>query len=203
MSDLMLSRRAATLGLAATAFAGLARIATADAAAAAPGYGPLLSDPAGLIDLPRGFSCRILSTYGERMDDGWIVPDNADGMGCIPLPGGRPALVRNHELAPGDRARGAFGRSRSADLPSTDATAPIPCPEARQRWPSTTPADASFAASEPGRHDPQLRGRYRAMGQLVDARGDVTRARATACRATMAGSSKFPRLRAAGSIRSH
>jgi secreted PhoX family phosphatase len=109
MTDLILSRRAATLGLTATAFAGFARIPTADATAAAPGYGPLVSDPAGLIDLPRGFSYRILSTYGDRMDDGWIVPDNADGMGCIPLPGGRHALVRNHELAPGDRARGAFG----------------------------------------------------------------------------------------------
>lgn len=66
-------------------------------------YGPLQPDPEGLLDLPAGFSYRILSRRGDPMQDGGKVPDNADGMGCFALPGGRIALVRNHELtATGD-----------------------------------------------------------------------------------------------------
>jgi secreted PhoX family phosphatase len=66
-------------------------------------YGPLRPDPAGLFDLPAGFSYRIVSRMGDAMSDGGKVPNNADGMGCFALPGGRIALVRNHELtATGD-----------------------------------------------------------------------------------------------------
>lgn len=61
-------------------------------------YGPLLPDPLGFLDLPRGFSYRVISRFGDRMDDGGTVPDAADGMGCFSLPDGRIALVRNHEL---------------------------------------------------------------------------------------------------------
>lgn len=63
-----------------------------------PSYGPLVPDPEGLLDLPRGFSYRVISRLGDAMDDGGKVPDYADGMGCFALPGGRIALVRNHEL---------------------------------------------------------------------------------------------------------
>src|SRR5690606_27763709 len=38
------------------------------------GYGPLSADPAGLIDLPTGFSYRVVSALGEPMDDGGTVP---------------------------------------------------------------------------------------------------------------------------------
>lgn len=62
------------------------------------GYGPLLPDPARLIDLPEGFSYRVISRLGNIMDDGLPVPDSADGMGAFALPDGRIALVRNHEL---------------------------------------------------------------------------------------------------------
>jgi uncharacterized protein len=66
-------------------------------------YGPLQPDPEGLFDLPAGFSYRVISRRGDPMQDGGKVPDNADGMGCFALPGGRIALVRNHELtASGD-----------------------------------------------------------------------------------------------------
>lgn len=74
------------------------------------GYGPLVADPQGLLDLPEGFSYRLLSSLGEAMDDGGTVPDKADGMGCLPLPGGEIALVRNHELVPTDDAGGAFAK---------------------------------------------------------------------------------------------
>jgi uncharacterized protein len=55
-------------------------------------------DPARLIDLPEGFRYRVISRLGNIMDDGLPVPDAADGMGAIPLPDGRIALVRNHEI---------------------------------------------------------------------------------------------------------
>ncbi|WP_234028101.1 alkaline phosphatase PhoX [Qipengyuania aquimaris] len=72
------------------------------------GYGPLVRDPNGLLDLPEGFSYRLLSSLGDAMSDGGTVPDKADGMGCLPLSGGEIALVRNHELTPFDEGGGAI-----------------------------------------------------------------------------------------------
>jgi secreted PhoX family phosphatase len=73
------------------------------------GYGTLLPDPAGVIDLPQGFSYRVLSRLGDAMTDGGTVPDNADGMGAFALPDGKIALVRNHELMPDKDGGGATG----------------------------------------------------------------------------------------------
>ena len=68
-----------------------------------------MPDPQGLIDLPAGFSYRVISRLGDAMTDGGTVPDQADGMGCFDLGGGRIALVRNHELMPGQDGGGAAG----------------------------------------------------------------------------------------------
>ncbi|MFN3388108.1 MAG: alkaline phosphatase PhoX [Allosphingosinicella sp.] len=99
--------------LAGLAFSGLAGCAGAAGASGyrnqAAGYGPLVRDPAGVFDLPQGFSYRILSATGDRMSDGFFVPDRADGMGCFGLPDGRIALVRNHELKPHHHATGPTG----------------------------------------------------------------------------------------------
>jgi secreted PhoX family phosphatase len=100
----MLTRRNFTLGLTSTAFAGLALSGCATSTAqrsgrTVAGYGPLQPDPLRLIDLPQGFSYRIISKLGDRMDDGFVVPDRADGMGAFRLDDRRMALVRNHELA--------------------------------------------------------------------------------------------------------
>jgi len=63
------------------------------------GYGPLVPDPDGLLDLPRGFRYRVLSREGAPMLSGeGPVPSHHDGM--TTLPGPRPGhlwLVRNHE----------------------------------------------------------------------------------------------------------
>ncbi|QQN73318.1 alkaline phosphatase PhoX [Croceicoccus sp. YJ47] len=77
-------------------------------APAAQLYGPLVPDPAGLMDLPEGFSYRVISRLGDAMDDGARVPDRADGMGSFLLADGRIALVRNHELQPQHDAAGDF-----------------------------------------------------------------------------------------------
>ncbi len=76
------------------------------------GYGPLIEDPNGVFDLPKGFSYRILSQAGETMSDGLLVPYKFDGMGCLPIGGGKLALIRNHELKVTDRHHGPFGASQ-------------------------------------------------------------------------------------------
>ena len=62
------------------------RMAAGDVARAGrtqTGYGALVSDPDGMLDLPEGFSYRVLSRLGDTMSDGLSVPDKADGMGAI------------------------------------------------------------------------------------------------------------------------
>lgn len=121
----MLDRRSFTLGLTSTAFAGLALSGCATAPlGSAPksvsGYGPLVPDPARLLDLPPGFSYRIISRFGERMADGHFVPDRADGMGAFRLDDRRMALVRNHELSPKHGSDGPFGPSAPAGVTAYD-----------------------------------------------------------------------------------
>lgn len=124
----MLTRRAFATHLTASAFAGLSLAACgANAARHFAGYGRLLPDPKGLLDLPEGFSYRILSAFGDPMSDGFTVPGRADGMDCFALGGGRLALVRNHELSPGsveDYSRPLAGRTvaRAETLRGYDRT---------------------------------------------------------------------------------
>ncbi|HSG33590.1 MAG TPA: alkaline phosphatase PhoX [Sphingomonadaceae bacterium] len=93
----------------ASAFAALAASGcTLGQAGSRRNYGPLVPDPNGILDLPRGFSYRIVSRLGDAMDDGLTVPDYGDGMGCFALPDGKIALVRNHELMPQQDAGGTL-----------------------------------------------------------------------------------------------
>ncbi len=115
---LTIDRRRFALSAAAMAFAGLLGACTAGSGSGvgipgskgskSPGYGPLVADAAGLLDLPAGFSYRVISYFGDAMDDGLVVPDRFDGMGCFPVDGSRVALVRNHELRVRDLVYGAF-----------------------------------------------------------------------------------------------
>ena len=95
---------AATLG-----FGGLAKL-TANEAAAVPlmqPYGALRRDQRGAIDLPDGFSWRLISRMGQPMSDGFVVPGLPDGMACFTDRDGKWRLVRNHELNPSPH--GPFG----------------------------------------------------------------------------------------------
>ncbi len=76
------------------------------------GYGPLVADPEGILDLPEGFGYRVFSSAGDTMDDGFLVPPAHDGMAAFPAPEGRTILVRNHELNANDPSGGAFGPDR-------------------------------------------------------------------------------------------
>lgn len=64
------------------------------------GYGPLIPDPNGMLDLPSGFSYKILSREGTVGPDGLKVPSRFDGMGTFPDRDGGSRLVRNHECSP-------------------------------------------------------------------------------------------------------
>lgn len=92
-------------GAAALAFGGLSRHALAQSAETyvnqVGGYGPLKADPAGVMDLPEGFSYRVISRLNDEMSDGLLTPGQFDGMGCFKLDDQRVILVRNHELKPG------------------------------------------------------------------------------------------------------
>lgn len=125
------------LGATASAFAALAAsgcMTRTAPAAVAPrpggkgfaGYGALVPDPAGFLDLPAGFSYRVISKLGDAMDDGGTVPDRADGMGCFDLGNGEIALVRNHELQPRHDAGGpiakGFGKRNGEFVPGGTTT---------------------------------------------------------------------------------
>lgn len=79
-------------------FLGLQNYITGCAKATGAGYGPLLADPNGLIQLPKGFSYTSFSKTGDLMDDGLFVPADHDGMAAFPLDKERVILVRNHEM---------------------------------------------------------------------------------------------------------
>ncbi len=120
-----------------------------------------------MLDLPQGFSYRVVSRRGDAMDDGGKVPDNADGMGCFALPGNRLALVRNHELTATQDAGG--NPQLGLRLPSSEGNRPLP------GGTTTLVLDArTLAGAAPvplaGRHDPQLCRRRHALGQLADLR---------------------------------
>ncbi|HEV2082882.1 MAG TPA: alkaline phosphatase PhoX [Brevundimonas sp.] len=100
--DLIHRRQLMATGAAGAAFAGLARHTQAQEAESyvneVEGYGPLLKDPNGLLDLPAGFTYEVVSQAGDTMDDGLYMPGQPDGMGCFPLSDREVALVCNHEL---------------------------------------------------------------------------------------------------------
>ncbi|MFF9773488.1 PhoX family protein [Streptomyces sp. NPDC013978] len=72
--------------------------ATAQSTLGHSGYGPLIPDPNGLLDLPKGFRYRVLSREGDPLRSGeGPVPSNHDGMSALAGRHGRVHLVRNHE----------------------------------------------------------------------------------------------------------
>jgi secreted PhoX family phosphatase len=93
--------RASALG-AGIAFSGvLSELFVGTAAAqnlGATGYGPLVPDSEGLLDLPKGFRYTVLSREGHQLRSGeGPVPSNHDGMAAFADKRGRTHLVRNHE----------------------------------------------------------------------------------------------------------
>ena len=72
-------------------------------AGAAPGliegFGPLRRDPAGRLDLPPGYSYRVVTKAGRALPAPQVglVPGRPDGTAAFAGPGGNVHLVNNHE----------------------------------------------------------------------------------------------------------
>jgi uncharacterized protein len=99
--DRRLSRRA-FLGLGGMSAAAL--LLNSGKASAQAGYGELVPDPGGVIDLPQDFQYRIISPEGSQLSNGGgTVPGDPDGMAAFRGPSkGTTLLVRNHEQNPTD-----------------------------------------------------------------------------------------------------
>ena len=125
--QLLAARMAAAASAGASAGAG-----ASTAAAIAKGYGPLVPDPAGLLDLPAGFQYRPFSTallgsendarFTQRLTNGELVPARHDGMAAFAGLAGITVLVRNHELDPGQRPVVDPRRTRCYDRLGTGGT---------------------------------------------------------------------------------
>jgi uncharacterized protein len=102
-------------GGAALGFLGLQQLLTASAwGADAPpgheaGFGALVPDPKGLLELPARFTYRILSRTGDVMGDGFHLPGLPDGMAAFSGSDGETIVVRNHEIDHIGAEIGAFG----------------------------------------------------------------------------------------------
>ena len=109
-----LLRNSALSGVALAAggtFSGLALGGVAGAARPTRSYGALVPDPAGILDLPKGFRYEILAKGGNEYkegfttyDDGQKLAGDADGMASFAIGGNRTVLVTNHELNTGEMA---------------------------------------------------------------------------------------------------
>jgi uncharacterized protein len=63
------------------------------------GLGPLVPDPDGVLDLPRGFEYQIVSKAGDPLagQTSGLTPGRPDGTAAFPGKWGRVHLVNNHE----------------------------------------------------------------------------------------------------------
>jgi secreted PhoX family phosphatase len=102
----LLKSSAAGLGvLGASAINGLGLTLPAGALSAVAksdgGFGQLQPDPAGILDLPQGFSYSIITQAGRPLagQPGGIVPGRPDGTASFDGPWGGVLLVNNHEQA--------------------------------------------------------------------------------------------------------
>jgi uncharacterized protein len=62
------------------------------------------------LELPEGFTAKIISRWGDKMSDGFLVPGRADGMAAFAI-GKKVVLIRNHENNPQPTKYSAFGES--------------------------------------------------------------------------------------------
>ena len=77
-------------------------LAASPAAAGAPGIGAPVPDPVGILDLPAGFSYRVVSRAGDPLPGGGITPGRHDGTATFDGPNGGLRLVQNHEISTSD-----------------------------------------------------------------------------------------------------
>ncbi len=81
----------------------------------------LRPDPMAVLDLPDGFSYRVVSRAGGIMNDGLKMPPAHDGMAAFPGEDGRVILICNHELGPSFPEYSAFGTDFASQPESVKA----------------------------------------------------------------------------------
>lgn len=69
----------------------------------------LKTDPKGYLDLPEGFSYKVIAKSGAKMADGFLVPGRPDGMGSFAGSDGKVILICNHENSPNTLEHSPFG----------------------------------------------------------------------------------------------
>jgi secreted PhoX family phosphatase len=84
----------------------------------------LVPDPEGLLDLPEGFSYRVLSQMGDLMSDDYRVPGRPDAMGVFAGEPGTFVIMRNHELKVGDESIGPLAPGQLPPPEAYDSDAP-------------------------------------------------------------------------------
>ncbi|WP_428910920.1 alkaline phosphatase PhoX [Niallia sp. Krafla_26] len=97
MSTLALTLGTTGLFSLSNASKGLAAGNTTNPTSGFGGYGPLVKDPNGILDLPKGFHYKMISSAGDIMPNGDKVPRMHDGMAAFKGEKGTTILVRNHE----------------------------------------------------------------------------------------------------------
>ena len=131
-----LLKRSAATGAGIAAGSGLLNLAMALPASATPpgGYGALVADPRGLLDLPQDFSYKLFAVSGDaatdpatsgkglvpdRLDTGQPYPAKPDGTGSFFQRSTKQTLlVQNHEITTPERSNGA-------PVPKTKIDAPV------------------------------------------------------------------------------
>jgi secreted PhoX family phosphatase len=96
----LLARSAVAGGL--VAIGDLSSLFSARPAFAAGPYGTPELDPAGILDLPPGFSYSIVSRAGDPLSVGGVTPGRHDGTATFSGPNGGIRLVQNHEIGSSD-----------------------------------------------------------------------------------------------------
>jgi secreted PhoX family phosphatase len=90
------------VGSGAVALGNLGSLLAASPASAARGLGEPVPDPAGVLDLPAGFSYRIVSRAGDPLPGGGTTPGRHDGTASFGGDRSGLVLVQNHEIGASD-----------------------------------------------------------------------------------------------------
>ncbi len=74
------------------------------------GYGALIPDKQKILNLPKGFSYKIIMRAGDKLSDGLLSAGRPDGMCAFAGTNGKVILVRNHELSSHQLEHSPFGK---------------------------------------------------------------------------------------------
>ena len=89
------------------------------------GFGPLITDPAGILDLPANFRYQVVTKAGLALAGGGLVPGRPDGTATFRSRGAQTVLVQNHEQGSGAAFPAAAGPTLTYDPGAQGGTTTI------------------------------------------------------------------------------